>query len=133
VARTYNPADLALADPKSAAWALAWARRLAADVPAGSGAWPDHSLEDAEWQAWLDATAVTDADGNVWYRPHEAAARALEANPVWLERISVGGVFQQFRTAREAAAAIRRAGAWVDELIVAKGGPAAGKGIAPRW
>jgi len=138
VARSYNPADLGLADPKSEAWALAWVRRLAADVPTGSGAWPDHSLDDEEWLAWLRATAIKDEEGNLWFRPHEAAAQAIQANPLWLERVNVMGVYQQFRTADEAASAIRRSGAWIDRLIVEQGGPApqasaAGAGIVPRW
>lgn len=132
MAKTYSPSDLALADPKSLAWALAWARRLAADVPTGSGAWPDHSLADEEWQAWLSATALTDADGNTWYRPHEAAARVIEDTPMWVTQISVGGVAQTFRNAAEAAQAIRRSGRWIDRLIAVNGGPDA-MGIAPRW
>ena len=134
MARTYNPADLALDDPKSLAWALAWARRFAADVPDGAGAWPDYSMTDEEWQGWLNATALRDQDGVVWYYPHVAAARAIQAMPNWLSKVSVGGVFQEYRTAGEAAAAILKAGRWVERLVADKGGPAHPSAeIAPRF
>lgn len=135
MAKTYNITDLSLADPTSSAWALAWARRFAADVPNAAGAWPDHSLDDAEWSAYLEATALKDSTGTTtYYRPHEAAALAIESNPLWLDRLSIAGVTQTFRSASEAASAIRRAGQWIDILIYNKNGPAPdGDRIIPAW
>jgi len=115
MARTYSPANLVPHDPTSLAWALAWARRFAGDVPLGD-AWRLSSLEDKEWQAWLQATAVQHG-GTTYYRPHEAAARAIESDPNRLLSLSLAGVAQSYRTPQEAASAIRRAGAWVDDLI----------------
>lgn len=125
--RTYNPAALYPHDPTSLAWALNWARRFAGDVPAGDGAWPPASLEDEEWQAWLGATATT-VSGVVYYRPHEAAANAIVSNPHWARRLSLMGLSQEFRTAEEAAGAIRWAGAWVDQLIAQATGGASTQG-----
>ena len=134
MARTYNPADLALDDPTSLAWALAWARRFAADVPDGSGAWPDYSMTDEEWQGWLNATAFKDASGTVWYYPHVAAAKAIASMPNWVELLGVGGVYLNLRSAGEAAAAILKAGRWVERLVADKGGPAhPSTEIAPRF
>lgn len=116
--RTYAPADLTLHDPTSLAWALAWARRFAGDVPTEGGAWAPTSLADEEWQGWLKATSVT-ANAVTYYRPHEAAARALESDPRRLLSLTVAGVAQQYRDPAEAARAIRAAGRWVDELIAA--------------
>ena len=115
--RTYDPTQLIPHDPTSLAWALAWARRFAGDVPP----WRPGSQEDEEWQAWLTATALVVND-TTYYRPHEAAARALEADPNRLRALNLAGVTQQYREPHEAAAAIRRGGAWVDELIGAATG-----------
>jgi len=121
VARTYVPADLTLHDPTSLAWALAWARRMAGDVPTEGGAWAPTSLADEEWQGWLKATSVT-ANAVTYYRPHEAAARALESDPRRLLALNLGGVSQQYRDPAQVAAQIRAAGGWVDELIRQRSG-----------
>jgi len=116
MARTYTPADLIPHDPTSLTWALAWARRFAGDVPTEGGAWAPSSLEDEEWAAWLAATAAS-VDGTTYYRPHEAAARAVESDPRRLLSLSLAGVSQQYRDPSVVAAQIRAAGGWVDELI----------------
>lgn len=122
MARTYDTADLLPHDPASADWALAWARRFAADVPNGAGAYPLGSLDDAEWEGWIDAhkVVVKDSSGTTlatYYRPHIVAANALEANPYWLQRESIAGYSAEWRDVAEAAGAIRRSGAFVDSLI----------------
>ena len=114
--RTYDPTSLTPIDPTSFTWALAWARRLAGDVPTDGGAWPLHSMHDEEWAAWLRATAM-DVGGTLYYRPHEAAARAVESDPRRLLSLSLAGVSQQYRDPSVVAAPIRAAGGWVDELI----------------
>lgn len=126
--RTYSPSSLLPHEPKSPSWALAWARRLAGDVPTGDGSWPTHSLEDEEWQAWLQATVVP-VSTDVYYRPHEAAARAISANPYWSERLSLMGLSQEFRSAEQVAGAIRQAGSWIDRLITEKSGLVPTQGV----
>lgn len=121
MARTYSPANLTPHDPTSLSWALAWARRFAGDVPTEGGAWAPSSLEDEEWAAWLAATAAS-VDGTTYYRPHEAAARALESDPRRLLALNLGGVSQQYRDPAQVAAQIRAAGGWVDELIRQRSG-----------
>lgn len=159
MSRTYSPGDLQAADPSSQWWALAWARLLSGDRPNEAGAYPLDSLDDAEWAAWLAATARNSADtipgpivgrydpyglapvgvsgvsvtgysygavfrpvpdGPPLYRPHEAAAAAILANPNWLTRETVAGFMTERRSAPEAAAGIRAAGAWIDRLIEQK-------------
>ncbi len=100
MARTYSPANLTPHDPTSISWALAWARRLVGDVPTEGGAWPPSSV-----------------NGITYYRPHEAAARAVESDPRRLLSLSLAGVSQQYRDPSVVAAQIRAAGRWVDELI----------------
>jgi len=114
--RTYDPASLDPIDPSSLTWALAWARRLAGDVPTEGGAWPLHSMHDEEWEAWLRATAM-DVGGTLYYRPHVAAAAVIRSNPAWASRLSIAGVSQEGRMADEVAAAILAAGAWIDDTI----------------
>lgn len=116
MARTYSPANLTPHDPTSLTWALAWARRFSGDIPTEGGAWAPSSLQDEEWAGWLEATAAS-VDGTTYYRPHEAAARALESDPRRLLSLSLAGVSQQYRDPSVVAAQIRAAGGWVDELI----------------
>ena len=126
--RSYNPASLVPNDPKSLSWAMAWVRRFAGDVPAEDGSWPTASLEDEEWAGWLQATATT-VNNVIYYRPHEAAARNIASNPYWSQRISLMGLFQEFRNAEEVAAAIRQSGNWIDHLIALDSGIAPVQGV----
>lgn len=119
--RTYDPTQLTPHDPTSFFWALAWARRFAGDVPTEGGAWPPSSLQDEEWAGWLGATAIV-YNGATYYRPHEAAARALESDPRRLLALNLSGVSQQYRDPAQVAAQIRAAGGWVDELIRQRSG-----------
>ena len=132
--RTYDPASLDPIDPTSPAWALAWARRLAGDVPTDGGAWPLHSMHDEEWAAWLRATAM-DVNGTLYYRPHVAAAAAIRSNPAWAIRLSIAGVFQEGRTPDEIAAAIMAAGGWIDDTIYRLTGrnPTTGRTLWPAF
>lgn len=126
--RTYSPASLLPHDPTSQAWALAWARRFAGDVPP----WRPGSLEDAEWLAWLQATAVQ-VNGITYYRPHEAAARALESDPNRPTELGIMGSLQRYRSVSEAVEAIRRGGRWVDELIQEQSGAVLEQDLKVRW
>lgn len=128
--RTYSAQLLLPHDPTSPTWALMWARRFAGDVLVGE-AWKPNSLLDEEWMGWLEATAIR-TDNAVYYRPHEAAARALESDPDRLLSLSLSGVAQQYRSAQESANAIRRGGRWVDELIRSQSGIVPEE-LAPRW
>jgi hypothetical protein len=132
--RTYDPASLDPIDPTSFTWALAWARRLAGDVPTDGGAWPLHSMHDEEWAAWLRATAM-DVDGTLYYRPHAAAAAVIRSHPAWATRLSIAGVFQEGRTPDEIAAAILAAGAWIDDTIQRLTGrnPTTGRTLWPAF
>lgn len=125
--RTYSAQLLLPHDPTSSTWALMWARRFAGDVPP----WRPGSLDDEEWQGWLAATAIT-YNGTTYYRPHEAAARAIESDPNRLLSLSLAGVSQQYRNPQDAANAIRRGGRWVDELITQSTGAQPGE-LAPRF
>lgn len=124
--KTYIPAHMRPINPLSAAWALAWARHFAGDYPLSLDTEPDvyplDSWDDAVWLAMLDATAyvVWDEQGAVvatYYRPHEAAAIALDANPHWLQRESVLGATQERRPLSEIVQGIRWAGRIFDEEI----------------
>lgn len=119
MASTYTVGDLAApVDTTKLTWALAQARLLSRDKPNGAGAWPDHTIDDDEWGAYLEAHSYTTSDGSAkHYRPHIAAAAALEENPVWLKRLDLYRSRQEYRDVLEAARAIRGNGQWVDELI----------------
>jgi len=144
MARTYDATKLTLQDPTNQGWALAWVRRFAGDIPNQALAWPLDSLEDDDWMGWLLATAYNPsktfppAPGGLpgyfswplypglgwpiypnitYYRPHTAAAAAVQANPYWLERESILGTQSQYRSAEAIAGGIARQGAFIDTLI----------------
>lgn len=126
--RTYQPEDLDLQDARSLAWALAWVRQLAGDFPNEGGAWPMESAQDAIWRGWLNGTRAE----NGAYRPHEAAAQAILANPNWLTREVTGDYTAERRTPEEVAAGIRQAGAWMDAMGGTSGARGGG-GLSPAW
>lgn len=121
--RTYNTAHLLLIEPLTLAVCRTWSRQFSGDFPVdGASAYPLDSWSDAVWDGWLNLTAqrVRDATGGVvalYYRPHVAAARALESNPHWLQRDSVLGVSQERRTLPEIVYGILSAGEPFDREI----------------
>ncbi|RTG99693.1 hypothetical protein CSW50_12200 [Thermus scotoductus] len=125
--RTYAASQLLPHDPTNPTWALMWARRFAGDIPP----WRPGSLEDEEWRGWLEATAIR-VNSTTYYRPHEAAARAIESDPNRLLSLALSGVAQTYRNPLDAAAAIRRGGRWVDERIAEVVGVLPGE-LAPRF
>lgn len=93
---TYEKSDLNLADAASADWALAWVRLLTRDVPNAANAYPSYSLDDDELLAHLSLYKVTDeSSSDIYYLPHKCAVALLRANPLWIERYSVGGYSEQ--------------------------------------
>ena len=126
--RMYAPANLIPHDPTSRDWALAWARRFAGDVPP----WRPGSLEDEEWLGWLQATALVIGDAT-YYRPHEAAARAIESDPNRLQELAIMGAMQRMRDPLQVARAIRNGGRWVDELIRERTGATINGDLRVRW
>ncbi|WP_243028557.1 hypothetical protein [Thermus albus] len=128
--RTYNPTLLRPHDPTSATWALMWARNLARDVPVGD-AWRPGGLEDEEWLGWLEATAIR-LGGSTYYRPHEAAARAIRSDPTRLRALALAGVSQDYPDPNAVAAAIRAEGRWIDDLIADLTGVRPAE-LAPRF
>lgn len=121
--RTYNTAHLLLIEPANLAVCRTWSRQFAGDFPVdGATAWPLDSWSDAVWDGWLTLTTriVRHAGGQVaatYYRPHVAAARALEAHPHWLQREAVLGVSQERRDLGEIVLGILRAGEPFDREI----------------
>ena len=86
MARTYSTTNLALNDPTSADWALAYARFALRDKPNDANTYPFSSLEDEELNALLEATKITDTtdnggDGTAYYVPHLMAADLIEGDP----------------------------------------------------
>lgn len=120
MARTYNLTHLALNDPTSAAWALAYVRFALRDKPNEAAAYPIDSLSDEEINAAFAAQALVD-DGvtpSVSYYPaHRVAAGLIEGNPTWVQRWSSAGVSEALRDAGETAKAIVKAGRWIDRAI----------------
>jgi hypothetical protein len=120
MARTYDVTDLALNDPTSADWALAYVRFVLRDKPNDADAYPIGSLLDAEINAALEGQALEDDDdgsATTYYPAHRVAARLLSANPEFVQRWSAAGVSQEFRNAKDLARDIITAGSWVDVTI----------------
>lgn len=134
--RTYDVAHLLLIEPANLAVCRTWARQFGGDFPVyGAAAWPLDSWSDAVWDGWLSLTAefVRLANGLVaatYYRPHVAAARALEANPHWLQRDAVLGASQERRDLGEIVVGILRAGEPFD-LAIRRLEAAAGRSTIP--
>ncbi len=103
----YRPNNLQPFDPTSDSWALAQARLRAKDKG------PTERLTDTEWLSYLEDTAII-KDGLPHYRPHEAAAVAIETDPDALLSESLMGASAQYRDPAAVAAAIRKGGAWID-------------------
>lgn len=106
----YDTSKLQAADPTDIEWGLAWVRHLLRDTAA------PYAWQDAELYATLQATAWQH-EGTTYYRPHEAAAQILETDPDRPLAESTLGASVTNRDARQLAAAMRRAGAWVNDLI----------------
>lgn len=122
MAQTYSTTDLALNDPTSADWALAYVRFALRDKPNENSAYPSGSLDDAEINAALEAEKIQDsaADGGdnaYYYLPHRVAARLIMGNPAWVTRWSVGGYSEQRPSIDAAARGIRAQGRWIDRSI----------------
>ena len=120
MARTYDVTDLALNDPTSADWALAYVRFALRDKPNDASAYPVGSLTDEEIAAVLASQALEDEnDGSteVYYAAHRVAARLLASNPEFVQRWSAAGVSQEFRAAKDVARDIITAGSWIDVTI----------------
>lgn len=120
MARTYDVTDLALNDPTSLAWAVAYVRFALRDKPNESSAYPLGSLQDEEIEAALAGGALADEiDGSTetYYPAHRVAARLLASNPEFVQRWSAAGVSQEFRAAKDVARDIVTAGAWIDASI----------------
>lgn len=118
--KTYDTANLKAYSPTSLVKARTWARHLAGDYPINPDAYPPaypvDSWDDNVWDAWLALTAYV-VEGITYYRPHEAAASALEANPHWLQRESLLGSSQEKRPLEAILTSIRKAGAPLDQAI----------------
>lgn len=119
--RTYEPELLALPDVASIEWAAAWVRATLRDTPNAHDAYPEGSYLDAEISGQLALTAVAGPDGPL-YRPHEAAATLIEADPRRTLAFSVGGLSETLPDAKTVAAGIRKAGASIDALVLGEGG-----------
>lgn len=124
MARTYNTTHLALNDPTSADWALAYVRFALRDKPNDADAYPANSLDDAEINAALEAGKITDAtdaggDGTVYYPAHKVAARIVHGDPERLRYYNLANVGAGQRSADEVANAIRKSGRWIDDAIIA--------------
>lgn len=124
----YDPGNLQPSDPTDAAWALAWVRFLTRDTAVT----PERA--DAELTALLTATAWVH-DGSTYYRPHWAAATLVEGDPDRPDAESTLGASVTNRNADGLARSIRRAGAWVDDLIEAATGlrPPTGRTLDVTW
>lgn len=126
---SYNPTKLELADVTNVEWALAWTRFLLRDVG------PTEAYSDAEAFAVIKSTAWKH-DAVVYYRPHHAAASLIESDPDRASTEAIMGVSITTRKPGAIAASIRRAGRWVDDLIVtATDGarPPSGRELTPVW
>lgn len=120
MARTYDTTDLALNDPTSLDWALAYVRFALRDKPNESSAYPLGSLQDEEIEAALAAAALSDtvdSSTEVYYPAHRIAANLLASNPEFVQRWSAAGVSQEFRSSKDIARDIITAGKWIDASI----------------
>lgn len=131
---SYNPAKLDAVDVTDVEWALAWTRFLLRDTG------DTEVYSDAEAFAIIKATAwaYTNPSGVTvtYYRPHQAAASLIESDPDRAIQESILGVSTTVRTPGSAAASIRRAGRWVDDLIIAATDgvrPPSGRELTPVW
>lgn len=116
MARTYNLTHLALNDPTSATWALAYVRFALRDKPNDATAYPALSLQDEELTPAIAAMALADA-GVTYYPAHRIAAKLLLSNPEWVQRYSAGGYSEELRPAAEIAKSIIGSGSWIDASI----------------
>lgn len=120
--KTYDPTQLVAYDPTNLTKARAWARQFAGDYPidqeADEPVYPLDSWVDVVWDAHLERTAYRPAGTSIlYYRPHEAAASALEANPHWLQRETLLGSSVERRSLEAVVRGIRNAGKPFDTLI----------------
>lgn len=120
MAKTYSEAHLALNDPTDPNWALSYARFLLRDKPNEAGVFPADSLDNAEIDVMLVATAVIDsypATPVTYYRPHEAAALILDSNPEFLSTYGEANTSGTYRDLPAILRGVRSAGQWIDDKI----------------
>lgn len=138
MAQTYSTDNLALNDPTSAAWALAYVRFALRDKPNSDSAWPAGSLTDEEINALLEATKIQDSttyggDDAYYYVPHQVAADLLVSNPEWVTRWSMGGVSEDRPTPERIARGVLQAGRWINTSIKSSTNSRIGyRGVVPR-
>ena len=116
MARTYNLTHLALNDPTSATWALAYVRFALRDKPNDANAYPALSLQDEELNPQIAGMALEE-DSVTYYPAHRIAAKLLLSNPEWVQRYSAGGYSEELREASEIAKGIISGGSWIDASI----------------
>ena len=99
--KTYNTSDLNLGDPTSIDWALAWVRFIAKDTPVNS-TWHSYSIDDDEWLALLNITAIqfdsnNDGTKEKYYVPVEAVITKIVADPMFAQSVSEDGYSASYR------------------------------------
>ncbi len=126
---SYDPTKLDAVAITNVEWALAWTRFLLRDTST------PEVYSDTELVAVVTANAWT-YESVTYYRPHQAAASLIESDPERASTEAIMGVSITTRKPTAAAASIRRAGRWVDDLIaVATDGvrPPSGRELTPVW
>ena len=131
---SYDPTKLDVVTLTDVEWALAWTRFLLRDTT------DTEVYSDAEALAVIKAFAWTHTTSagvsTTYYRPHQAAASLIESDPDRASTEAIMGVSLTTRKPGAIASAIRRAGRWVDDLIVtATDGvrPPSGRELTPVW
>ena len=116
MSRTYDPSLLLPINPSDLACARTWVRLWLRNNPDAQGKYPEHDLQDSEYEAALTLDAVT--DGVVWYyRPALTAARLYEGDPLLLKSEGAEGWSNSRRDTAEIVAAWLGQGAAFDRLI----------------
>lgn len=124
MARTYDPSLLGTPNVTSLAWARTWVRATLRDTPNEAGAYPPGSLLDEEIEGAL-ALAAIPGDGDPpakLFAPHVVAAQLVESDPRRVLSFAVGGLSETLPDAKTVAAAIRKNGAGIEDLIEGAGG-----------
>lgn len=124
MAQTYDPSLLGEPDVTSLAWARTWVRATLRDTPNETGAYPPDSFLDEEIDGAL-ALAAVKGEGEPpvkLFAPHVVAAQLVESDPRRVLSFAVGGLSETLPDAKAVAAAIRKNGAGIEELIMAAGG-----------
>ena len=114
--RTYSPALLLPIDPRSSACARTWVRFFLKAQPDDQGKFPEHDLQDVEYNAALILDSVTDGT-YIYYRPAITAARLYEGDPLLLRSEGAEGWSNTRRSTPEIVAAWLAQGLAFDRLI----------------